>query len=163
MAKKDGERIAILFSESLLNIGDVTDAFTISFYQYDMVPGGQLVRVTRPIVSMELDLNNPKLLYLNMGQGVTRNFRNAVGNVTVEYDATIGRLYGEGGSVQSFSQAFTPTDLEPKDNPHDMEHLTLEVSAEGDNIRIYYHDTKTEEHLEISASAVGVRTYIGDL
>lgn len=163
MAKKDGERIAILFSEPLLNIGDVTDAFTISFYQYDMVPGGQLVQVTRPIDSIELDLNNPKLLYLNMGHGVTRNFQNAVGNVTVDYDATIGRLYGAGGPVQSFTQAFMPSDLETKNNPHELEHLTIAANADGDLIRIYYHDTKTDEHLEISASATGTLTYIGDL
>lgn len=163
MAKKDGERIAILFSEDLLNVGDVTDAFTVSFYQYDMVPGGELVQVTRPIDSMELDENNSKLLYLNMGHGVTRNFQNAVGNVTVEYDATIGRLYGAGGSVQSFSQSFLPDAIESKNNPHDVEHLTIEASADGDLIRIYYHDTATNEHLEISASASGTLTYIGDL
>ena len=163
MAKKDGEKIAIVFSQPLLGIGSVTDAFSVSFQQYDMVPGGSLIDVTRPIVSMELDSGNNNILYLNMGQGVTRNFRNAVGNITVSYDASIGRLYGEGGPVQSFTQAFAPTDLEPKDNPHEMEHLTIEVEAEGTNIKIYYHDTSTKEHLEISASAIGVRTYIGDL
>lgn len=163
MAKKDGERIAIVFSQPLLGIGSVTDAFEVSFQQYDMVPGGSLVEVTRPIVSMELDSGNSNILYLNMGQGVTRNFRNAVGNITVHYDATIGRLYGSGGPVQSFSQAFAPEDLEPKDNPHDMEHLSLEVTADGTNIRIYYTDSKTDEHLEVEVTAQGTLTYIGDL
>ena len=65
--------------------------------------------------------------------------------------------------MQSFTETFTPEDLEPKDNPHEMEHLTIEVEGEGTNIRIYYHDAATDEHLTISASAVGVRTYIGDL
>ena len=163
MAKKDGERIAILFDEDLINVGTVTEAFTVSFEQYDMVPGGSLVEVTRPVVSLERDSENAKIVYLNFGSGVTRSFRNARGNITVSYDASIGRLYGEGGPVQSFTESFTPTELEPKDNPHEMEHLTIEVEGEGTNIRIYYHDAATDEHLTISASAVGVRTYIGDL
>lgn len=163
MAKKDGEIIAITFSEELLNVGSVVSAFAISFYQYDKVPGGELIETTRSVVSMELDENDSKILYLNLGKGVTRNIQNAVGDVTVSYDATIGRLYGEGGPVQSFTESFTPADLEPKNNPHDMEHITIEVNGEGTNIRIYYHDTATNEHLEISASANGKLTYIGDL
>ena len=163
MAIADGERIAIEFSDELLGIGNAVNAFTVTIQQYDMVPGGSLVSETRAVTSAELDSGDASILYLNFASGNVNSIRNAVGNVTVSYDATKGRLYGEGGPVQSFTMTFAPVDLEPKDNPLTREHITMGFSATSNLIRIYYHDSKTDEHIEMSVSALGTLTYIGDL
>jgi hypothetical protein len=53
-------------------------------------------------------------------------FPTVEGNLTVEYDATVGNLAGSGGAVESFIETFTPIDLAPEPNPNQQE--TIEVA-----------------------------------
>lgn len=163
MAKADGEIIAIKFTEELIETGTETDAFDISFLVYDMVPGGQLVPATREVTSMAIDQSDAHILLLTLGKGNVQGIRNAVGNVTIEYDPVKGHLRGRGGAVQRFTRSFTPTGLEPKDNPQVFEHLEFGLSFSDDLIAIVYHDTAENEHLEMSVIPTGTLTYVGDL
>lgn len=165
MAKEDGLIIAIEFTQGIVpaSVSGNLNAFSVTFQRYTMVPGGVLVNDTRTVVSIEQDEEDENIIYLNFGAGVTRSIQNAVGNITIGYNATQGRLRGLGGPVASFSQSFTPTDLLRKDNPLEREHLTMGLNASGLNTKIFYTDTKTLEHINMSLSALGKLTYIGDL
>lgn len=165
MAKKDGLKIAIEFTEEIVGgVSDSASAFTVTIQRYTYVPGGTLISETRTVTSLELDENDAHILYLNFGAGNTRSIQNARNTIQIEYDATKGRLRGEGAPVQSFMESFTPTDLEPKDNPADLEHLEMTVTASGTLTRIYYSSAKAaDEHLEMSVTATGTLIYVGDL
>jgi hypothetical protein len=52
-------------------------------------------------------------------------FNNAVGNIAVSYDQTLGNLTGESGLVESFVREFTPNDLVPVPNPWTSEKVTF--------------------------------------
>lgn len=52
-------------------------------------------------------------------------FPSVVGDITVEYDASIGNLAGSGGAVESFVEIFTPTDLVPEPNPNVAENVSV--------------------------------------
>ena len=165
MAIGDGLKIAIEFTEEIIGgVSDSTSAFTVTIQQYSYVPGGTLIQETRDVASLELDSEDAHILYLNFDAGNVNSIQNARNTIQIEYDASVGHLRGVGAPVQSFMESFTPTDLEAKDNPADLEHLELTVTATGTNIKIYYHDAKSaDEHIEMSVSAAGVRTYVGDL
>ena len=164
MAKKDGLRIAIEFTEEIIGgVSGSAGAFTVTIHRYTYVPGGTLVSETRQVQSIELDENDAHILYLNFSPGNVNSIQNAVGDIEIQYDASVGFLRGEAAPVQSFTESFTPTDLEHKDNPADLEHMEMTVTVTSNNIRIYYTDSKCDEHLEMSITATGTRTYIGDL
>lgn len=166
MAKADGLIIAIKFTQNIVSasVEGNTGAFEISFNNYNWMPEGSLVEANRSVQSVTQDENDASLLYLTLPSGNVNSIQNAVGNVTVTYDASIGRLRGLGGPVASFSEDFTPNGLVAKDNPNTTEHIEVIASASATMIRIYYHDRKSsDEHLELSASASAVLTHIGDL
>jgi hypothetical protein len=50
-------------------------------------------------------------------------FKNAEGEMEIEYVQSNGNLLGEGGGVQSFVFPFTPDNLKPVPNPYMPEHL----------------------------------------
>ena len=55
-------------------------------------------------------------------------FPSVVGDITVEYDASLGNLAGSGGAVESFIETFTPTELVPIFNPNAPDHLTIALN-----------------------------------
>lgn len=52
-------------------------------------------------------------------------FPTVEGDLTVEYDASLGNLAGSGGAVESFIETFTPTGLIPEPNPGIEESVTV--------------------------------------
>lgn len=56
-------------------------------------------------------------------------FNNNEGLLTVSYDQSKGYLAGDGGSIQSFTQSFTPVELVKKPNPFDGENVVARPNA----------------------------------
>lgn len=112
-----------------------------------------------------LDVKDPYSALLTLPVGNQNSIQNAVGDVTVHYDGH-GFIRGEGGGVQPFDFAFTPTDLTYKGDQNDNEHVEIaDITADGKLIRVEYTDAKSgDEHVEISnITAVGVLTHIDDI
>lgn len=109
------------------------------------------------------DGSNPSILILTFASGNTNSIQNAVGDIRCSYGG--GTLRGEGGAVAPFDRYFTPVDLDPKNNPHDEEHLEVSsIEAAGNLIQVQYLYGYVEEHLEISnIVAAGTLTHIDDL
>lgn len=159
----DGEQIAIRFTQPL--IGDVIgneDAFTISFDEYNYVPGGTTATVTRTLDSVTAG-DTADVIILTLPSGNVNSIQNAAGDVTVSYAG--GTLAGEGGAVEQFELDFTPEDLIFKGDQNDAEHIEISnISATGTLMHIYYTDTKTDEHIEIAnITATGTLTNIHDI
>lgn len=85
------------------------------------------------------------IILLTMEQ--LKRFNNAEGNLTIKYDAAKGNLAGEGGAVESFEYAFTPTDLILKLNPYAPEKITIMPNISADFIKIYYNNRYTSERI----------------
>lgn len=159
----DGLIITIKFTEELVDDVNCPDAFTVTFNQWKYIPNGYLEEVTREVESVEIDENDAKIIYLNFPAGTKNSIQNAVGDITIEYDSAVGTLRGYGAPVQSFTESFTPTDLEPKNDTHEQEHLEIDITPTTLLTRIYYHDTSETEHMEFDTLTSYVLTYIGDL
>ena len=91
-------------------------------------------------------------------------FESAAGNIVVAYDGS-GTLQGAGGPVAAFTQSFAPSDLIPKPDQNDQEHINIaSISAASNLMRIYYTNAYGNEHINIaSITAVGTLTNINDL
>lgn len=112
-----------------------------------------------------LDVRDPYSALLTLPIGNQNSIQNAVGDVTVHYDGH-GFIRGEGGGVQPFDFAFTPTALTYKGDQWDEEHIEIsDITAEGNLIAVQYTDVQSgDEHIEISnITAVGVLTHIDDI
>ena len=73
------------------------------------------------------------------------------GDLTVEYDATIGNLVGQGGGVESFIQTFTPTDLIPEPNPNPQETIEIApVELTVDLLPVEYVGAYNEETITVA-------------
>lgn len=84
-------------------------------------------------------------------------FRNAIGPIRVEYDQNLGTIYGEGGSVQSFSQEFMPTDLDPSPLIHHKSRLKSNFITSNINyMQIFYKDQKYNERDKMKANVSDV-------
>lgn len=136
--------------------------FTVSFDEYNYVPGGTSSRKTRAVTSLEVA--DPQTLILNFGPGCTNSIQRAAGDITVAYDGS-GTLMGQGGPVLAFEKTFTPVDLDPKNNPHDGEHLEAELSAVAKFTRVYYSSLNLGgENMGIeNLTAVGLLTHVDDI
>lgn len=136
--------------------------FTVSFDEYNYVPGGSRSRVVRGVSQIGVVDANTIVLYFD--SGTPNSIQRAVGDITVAYDGS-GTLVGEGGPVAAFEHTFTPEGLDPKNNPHDAEHLEIaDIVATGILKQIFYTNTSESEHIELSdISAVGVLTRIEDI
>ncbi len=77
-------------------------------------------------------------------------FNNVEGDLTVKYDALKGNLSGRGGPVEGFTETFTPTDLEPKPNPHVAETIAVKPEIELQFLRVEYHN-RFEQDIRITA------------
>lgn len=88
-------------------------------------------------------------------------FNNVEGPLTVQYDQTVGSLRGRGGPVEGFIETFTPTDLEPKPNPHVAETIAVKPEIELQFLRVEYHsrfeqDTRITVEPNISIEFIDV-------
>ena len=88
-------------------------------------------------------------------------FNNVVGPLTVQYDQTVGSLRGRGGPVAGFTETFTPTDLEPKPNPHVAENIEVSAEASVDFMEVTYNQAYADEQITVSASATADFIYVG--
>lgn len=88
-------------------------------------------------------------------------FNNVVGPLTVQYDQTVGSLRGRGGPVEGFTETFTPTDLEPKPNPHVAENIEVSAEASADFMEVTYNQAYAGEQITVSASATADFIYVG--
>lgn len=136
--------------------------FAVSFDEYSYVPGGTISRKTQAVTSLELA--DTRTLILNFDAGCTNSIQRAIGDITVAYDGS-GTLMGQGGPVLAFEHTFTPVDLDPKNNPHEQEHIEVSgIQATATLMRVYYSDSSESEHIELSnITAVGILTHIDDI
>ena len=104
------------------------------------------------------------VLILSFDPGNVNSIQNAVGNIEVAYDGS-GTLMGQGGPVLAFEKTFTPVDLDPKNNPHDAEHVEMAgISVIGLLTKIYYTSALGSEHVVLSdVEAIGTLTHIDDI
>ena len=100
------------------------------------------------------DASDVNVLVLAFDDGPTNSVQRAVGDITVAYDGT-GTLMGKGGPVVAFEHTFTPEGLNPKNNPHDPEHIAADISVNATLTRIHYSDVPSgAEHLEVAISSI---------
>ena len=105
-------------------------------------------RVTRTVASIEVV--DSQTIVLNFDSGCTNSIQRAAGDITVAYDGS-GTLMGQGGQVLAFEETFTPIDLDPKNNPHDAEHVEISsIESTPKLLRVYYLYTNNDEHIAIN-------------
>lgn len=146
---------------------DLTDApagaaahFSVTLQAPEYSPGGQMLTEVRAVAA--ISMSDPDSLTLTLTPGSRTDIGNAVGPVTVAYDGA-GALMGAGGTVQPFEISFTPSNLVPKWDPMDAEHIELAVAAAGALTPIVWSYAQGPEHLELGVTASGVLTHIDDL
>lgn len=123
-----------------------------------------LTPTLQELVIQIFDAFDINVIVLTFDSGNTKSIQRAAGDITVAYDGS-GTLMGQGGPVLAFETTFTPKFLDPKNNPHDAEHLDIaDVVSIGRLTRIYYENTSESEHIELSdVIAVGTLTRIDDI
>lgn len=161
--KADGAAIKIIFDSPL--VGDVAGNqahFTVTVPEYTYVPGGSLQAVIKAVAGTAAGTAATELV-LNMEP--LQRFESAAGDITVAYDG-LGTLSGDSGAVEAFSVTFTPTELAPKPDQNDEEHIEISsITATGTLTEIQYQDAQAgAEHIEITGiTATGVLTHINDI
>jgi hypothetical protein len=161
MSKGQGKLITIKFTEEL--VGDVSgneSAFTISGQEYKWVDGpdnnGPLVDKEYTIESVSLHPTEENALLLTMVD-IGGRFPSVVGNLTVEYDQTLGNLTGLGGAVESFVEVFSPSDLVPEPNPgHTHTVSVAPADLIVDLIPIQYLDAFEDEGDTVTVAPVSL-------
>ncbi len=88
-------------------------------------------------------------------------FNNVEGPLTVQYDQSKGSLSGRGGPVEGFTETFTPTDLEPKPNPHVAENIEVSAEANVDFIKVTYKQRYADEQITVNATVTVDFIYVG--
>lgn len=109
------------------------------------------------------DRSDDYAVVLCFDAGNTKSIQRAVGDITIAYDGS-GTLMGQGGPVLAFEQTFSPIGLDPKNNPHDGERISVDMSVDGNLLRIYYSNAYETERVSISdISVVGALLSIDDI
>ena len=80
-------------------------------------------------------------------------FNNSVGNLTIEYDSSIGDLLGQGGKVESFNSIFLPTELDQLQNPHISDSITVNANITVEFLKVNYKRGFENEVIAVSAIA----------
>lgn len=88
-------------------------------------------------------------------------FNNVEGPLTVQYDQTVGSLRGRGGPVEGFTETFTPTDLEPKPNPHVAENIEVSAEANVTFTKVTHNQRYADEQITVSVTATVDFIYVG--
>lgn len=137
-------------------------AFTVSVPEYAYVPDGTIIDVAKSVKYAYLgDTDNELILEMEP----LERFESAAGDIAVAYNGS-GGIAGQGGAVQAFTRTFTPTDLVPKPDQNDAEHIEISnITATGTLTRIYYTDAQNGgEHIEITGiTATGTLTHVDDI
>lgn len=153
--------IIVTFSEPLTgSLSHAERNFTARFFAPLYSPGTRLVEAVRK--PLYVSASDSDTLVLTFADGNLRALNNAVGLITLEYDGA-GPLTGAGGPVYPFAEDFTPTNLTPKYDSSDAEHIELVLYAEGGMTRIYWSQAQEPEHISLSVAASGELTHIKDL
>lgn len=146
--------------EFILLVGSKIAGFTVSGDEYKYINGPLLDKeYVIENVSEHSTIDKAVLIEFN----TFGRFPTVEGNLTVEYDASIGNLAGRGGFVESFSEVFTPTDLAPEPNPGIQETITV-APAElvVNHIPISYHNRYIEETITVAPAELTVNLiYVG--
>lgn len=160
--KSDGAAIKITFDKALTSdVSGNQSHFTVIAKEYNWVPNGTLQDVTKTALSTAVG-ETAKEVILIMAD-LTR-FESAV-ELTVAYDG-LGTLSGDSGAVEAFSVTFTPTELAPKPDQNDEEHIEISsITATGTLTEIQHKDAQVGgEHLEIvGITATGTLTHVDNI
>lgn len=140
--KKDASIPCIGIGDDLSN--------TVLHIKVEMTTDNVILTPTlKDIVVQIFDANDDNVIALVFDSGTPNSIQRAAGDITVAYDGS-GTLIGEGGPVIAFEHSFTPTGLDPKNNPHEAEHLAvIDIVATGKLTRVRYNDTTEHEHVEL--------------
>ena len=144
-----------------LNLSNETLFFKVEMSTEDTLYSPVLTRIRIQI----FDRDDVNCIFLTFDPGNRNSIQRAAGDITVAYDGS-GSIIGEGGPVLAFEHTFTPKELDPKNDPHDAEHIEIaDIAAIGDLIQIRYINVDgNREHITLSnISAVGVLTRIDDI
>ena len=136
-----------LYEVSLL-VGDKIGGFTVSGEEYKYIDGPILNRkyVIEDIIIHPSIANAIRIEFNQFGR-----FPTVEGNITVEYDSSIGNLVGQGGAVESFNIAFLPTDLIPEPNPNAQETIEVApVELTVDLLPVEYANRFTEDTITVA-------------
>ena len=151
MSKGQGKIVTLKFTEPITteNVSTSLSAFTVTGQEYKFIHG-PLLNKTYTIQTVQ---KHPSLgdNYIQLIMNDLSRFPTVEGDLTVEYDATIGNLVGQGGGVESFTQTFTPEDLIPEPNPNQQE--TIEVAPvllTVDLLPVEYVNRFTEDTITIA-------------
>lgn len=134
--------------EFALLVGDKICGFTVTGEQYKYIHG--------PLLDMKYVIEDV-ILHPTIDKAIRIEFNDlgrfptVEGNLTVEYDSSIGNLVGQGGAVESFTNVFLPTDLVPEPNPNQQE--TIEVAPvllEVDLLPVECADRFTEDTITVA-------------
>lgn len=152
-----------IYDIALLEVIGNENAFTATGQEYKYV-NGPMVAKSYQVSSIEMhpDYTDGKHILLTMHpQG---RFNNAVGNLTVSYDHTVGNLQGRGGFVESFTKSFAPVDLVPFPQPNaEQGTITAEASTTMAFIHIDYKRRYAEESVTVSPACSAVFIHVDDI
>lgn len=135
-------------------------ALTITGEEYQYVNGPLITKEYKAIsVEKHPDYSDDKHLLVTLHP--QRRFNNVEGALTVQYDQSQGSLRGRGGPVEGFTETFTPTDLEPKPNPHVAENLEVSAEVNVTFTKVTYNQRYADEQITVSATATVDFVYVG--
>ena len=77
-------------------------------------------------------------------------FNNVVGNLTVEYNDSLGNLSGEDGKVESFNKTFLPSGLVAKENPRFREYIDASIDGVINLVEIIKIGISSREYIQAS-------------
>ena len=136
------------------------NAFTVTGEEYQYV-NGPLIPKEYKAISVERHPDHTDDKHLLVTLHPQSRFNNIEGSLTVQYDQNQGSLRGRGGPVEGFTETFTPTDLEPKPNPHAAENFKMTAGAVVDLLKVEYNNGYVAENFKITAAATITLTFVG--
>lgn len=147
-SNSDAMTIDLVLTEMMLNtdVSDMLSHFTITWQEYDYIPGGALHTETRSLASISKVDDTTLRMVINKP-----SFTSVIGDITISYDG-LGGLRGLGGPASDFEGSFTPTGLIWKGHQNDIEHIEFnDIEANIILTALGYYDTKSsDEHIEFN-------------
>lgn len=96
---------------SIKEVSGNEDAFTITGQEYEAIDtphmANELISKTYAVSAVQTHPTEPNSILLDV-----EGFRNVKGDIIINYNQALGNLSGSGGAVKTFTETFTPTDLE---------------------------------------------------
>lgn len=162
LAFPDQKHIVVNFdSDVVCGFWELTKmAFSVLGAEYDMMPDGELLPAQYEIDSVAQNTATSILITLT-DDG---RLKFPVGEIAVNYNKAFGHLVGPDGSqVLGWTLAGTPTITAPVYNPNDPEQISVGITQDVENIRIYYTDAKEDENISVGISQTVVQYHINDV